>query len=141
MNTLPSLLFELIPLYHSRISSKLDWGEEGGLNRSQERALMITARKGELLPSHLGRCLDMKPGSLTPLTDSLVEMGLVCRTLDPQDRRKHWISLTPQGSSLVAAKQAKVEKQIEKVLSSLTGEERSSLEDHLREVTRILSKL
>lgn len=141
MKNLPSLLFELIPLYHSRISSKLDWSDEDGLNRSQERALMITARKGELLPSHLGRCLDMKAGSLTPLTDSLVSLGLAFRKPDPQDRRKHWISLTAEGLARVESKQLKVEKQIEKVLSTLSEEEKSSLETHLREVSRILTKL
>jgi len=142
MSNLTDLLFEFMPLFHSKVSSKLVWtGEEDKINRSQEKAMMITSKEGSVLPSTLGKCLDMKPGSLTTLLDGLVDQGLAQRSPDPQDRRKLWISLTPEGLTHVENRQTSVKKQMERILETLTPEDHQSLETHLRDAFRIISKL
>ena len=57
--------------------------------------------RGESNPMRLADRLDMPPSSASRLLDRLVEVGLLARSGDPDDRRKTRLSLTPRGLTTV----------------------------------------
>lgn len=48
----------------------------------------------------LGKRLDMRTGTLTPIIQKLEGLGFVMREKNSDDNRKVWISLTPKGKKL-----------------------------------------
>ena len=79
--------------------------ETGGydLNRTHIKALMVIHTGHQPYMTHVCRHMNMEKGSLTPVIDSLIEMGLVERKRNPDDRRKVNLSLTEIGTSLVVS--------------------------------------
>jgi len=71
------------------------------LNRTQIKVLMIIHTGNQPHMTHVCHRMNMEKGSLTPVIDSLIEMGLVKRTRNRDDRRKVNLSLTGTGNSLV----------------------------------------
>jgi DNA-binding MarR family transcriptional regulator len=53
--------------------------------------------EGEKTNGQLARYADLIPATITLMLDKLVELGLVERRRDPEDRRVWWVSLTPLG--------------------------------------------
>ena len=70
------------------------------------------------------------------LTAELEQDGLVARTRDPADQRRHLITLTPAGRELVEQAAARRRERVEQALQALTPSERSQLADLL---TRFLA--
>jgi DNA-binding MarR family transcriptional regulator len=53
--------------------------------------------EGEKTNGQLARYADLTPATITLMLDKLVELDLVERRRDPDDRRVSWIALTPRG--------------------------------------------
>ena len=70
------------------------------------------------------------------LTAELEREGLVARTRDPADQRRHVITLTPAGRRLVEQATARRRERVEQALQALTPSERRQLADLL---TRFLA--
>ena len=66
------------------------------------RALHASAAH-QLSPTHLARGQGMSSAGITGLVDQLVAFGLASRSREPHDRRRVRVSLTRQGSEMVAA--------------------------------------
>lgn len=70
------------------------------------------------------------------LTAELEREGLVARTRDPADQRRHVVTLTPAGRRPVEEAQARRRERVERALEALTPGERHQLADLL---TRFLA--
>ena len=138
-----SLLFEFIPLYHQKfaVGFLLDDGIEPKCTKNQLRTLFITRREGKILPTDLGKCLDMPKGSLTTLVDSLEESGLVQRLRDSHDRRKTWISLTAQGQEYVNLKVKALDRHFDKLFQDVNPEDVEEFAENLKFMVKIMKKL
>jgi len=74
-----------------------------GLSPGQARALGAMSRVGEPLRMvQLADKLKIAPRSVTSVIDSLEELGLVRRDIDPANRRSTLVSLTPDGEKAMA---------------------------------------
>ncbi|NTF43664.1 MarR family winged helix-turn-helix transcriptional regulator [Rhizobium rhizogenes] len=106
-----------------------------GLNSANFDMLATLRRSGEpytLSPSDLMDTMMVSSGTMTNRIDQLEKAGLVARTQNPNDGRSFLISLTPEGFKLIdAAVTAHVETQA-RLVSSLSHEERTALDDLLR---------
>lgn len=138
-----SLLFEFIPLYHQKFAVGFlsDDGIEPKCTKNQLRILFITKREERILPTDLGKCLDMPKGSLTTLIDSLEESDLIQRLRDPYDRRKTWISLTAQGQEYVSLKIQALDNHFEKLFGEVSIEDVEEFTDSLKFMVGIMKKL
>lgn len=110
-------------------------------NKNQIRAITIIGRNKSIIPTDLGKCINMEKGSLTTLLNSLEDMGLVKRENDPLDKRKVIVQLSKEGEGYYRKIEEKVLSQIQEVLKPLTEEEIQILRESLKNVVSILDKV
>jgi len=136
-------LFEFMPLYHQTVGCiyHKDYGIEPNLNKSQQKALFIIKKKGKIIPSSLGKALDMQKGSLTTLIDSLVEHGFVIREADSEDRRKQWIFLTPQGEEYISKLMSNFQKEFERIFEKVDSQDVLKMIESIEFVKEVLKNI
>jgi DNA-binding MarR family transcriptional regulator len=91
-------LFSLTQAYESRMA------EEGtrntlGLRLSDCSVLMVLGQFAPLNASRLSELMDINPGTISVYVQRLVEMGLVQKEQDAEDRRNWWLTLTEAGQA------------------------------------------
>lgn len=96
---LHNLLFTFSGIFHKKFLShyRRYYDCYPLLKKNHVKIISVLYQYEHLIPTEIGKMLDIERGSLTALIDQLEEMGLVERCDDPQDRRKLLISLTPAG--------------------------------------------
>jgi len=93
-----------------------------------------------LTPRELAEIERVSPPSMTRTVAALVERGLVMRQDDPLDGRQVFISLTPQGLSLLRETRRQRDAWMSSRLKGITAEERSVLVEATAILTRVASE-
>jgi DNA-binding MarR family transcriptional regulator len=97
------------------------------LSPGQYGALMALGEAGCLCQHRLAELIGVDPRNAVPIIDALAEQGLVSREVDPSDRRRRLLELTPSGRA-VAGNLASVAAEIETdLLRPLAPDEQASL--------------
>lgn len=137
------LQFEMIHLFHKNFARAFHQTGSGSynLNKNQNKAILIIGAVGEIMPTTLGRCLDLQKGSLTSMIDTLEKDGLVHRRGDPADRRKILVSLTEKGTSYRNWLTEELEKNYSEVLNRLDEEDIAAYQESLKTMLDIMKKL
>lgn len=73
-----------------------------GINRTDGRCIDIIERQGRITPGRLAAESRLTTGAVTVLVDRLEKAGHVRRERDAGDRRRIWISLTPETRETLA---------------------------------------
>ncbi|MCX7912681.1 MAG: MarR family transcriptional regulator [Dehalococcoidales bacterium] len=97
--------------------------------------------KGTQHPAEIGDKLLIAKAQMTYLIDKLVELGLVQREIDPNDRRTLNISLTEKGRKFLDEQDNLVINAVRENMAILTDKELETLYDSLRNLRDILFKL
>lgn len=136
-------LFEFMPLYHQTLGGiyQKDYDIEPALNKSQQKALFIIKKQGKIIPSVLGRAMDMQKGSLTTLVDSLVEYGFVNRESGTEDRRKLWLFLTPEGEEYISILMDNFHKEFARIFEGVSPEDISKMIESIDYVKNVLKNI
>lgn len=136
-------MVQLMPIFHEKLGPAYDRVDRVDkiLKKNQIGTVMMVGQKGQMTSTMLGKCLDMKKGSLTTLIDSLEEKGFVYRKRDEKDRRRTWIRLTEQGQNYRQEKYKLLKQEYADILSSLTEEELQELNASIEKVINIINKL
>lgn len=88
-------------------------------------------------PGELARIEEVSAPSMTRTVNGLVEAGLVARTTDPDDGRRHLLALTPEGAAMVERTRASRDDWMVRRLQNLSPAELKTL----RAATDILQKV
>jgi DNA-binding MarR family transcriptional regulator len=101
------------------------------------RALSALAESAGQAMSELAEFVLVPPPTLTKLVDRLVSENLVYRRIDPADRRRVLVSLTPRGRRL----HRRLRRVVEATLSPVYGDsEAAELTQRLGEIARRLQQ-
>lgn len=106
-----------------------------GLRSGEFDVLAALRRSGSpytLIPSELAATLMMSRAGMTNRLDRLEAAGLVERSIDPADRRSFRIALTERGRQVIDAALTEHADNLARLISSLTPEERQTLDRVLR---------
>jgi DNA-binding MarR family transcriptional regulator len=89
-------LFSLTNAYESRMTEE-ETRNTLGLKLSDCSVLMVLGQFAPLNASRLSELMDINPGTISLYVQRLVEMGLVQKEQDAEDRRNWWLTLTVTG--------------------------------------------
>jgi len=101
----------------------------------------LLMEEGTMHVAEIGQRLEIARAQMTQLIEKLVDLGIVERQSDTNDRRIINISLTQQGILLLEEHKHTVEEAIRETMSSLSDDELEELSDSLRKLWSILGKL
>jgi len=107
-----------------------------GLSMPQFSILMQLHYRGVCGMSEVSERFEITPAGASQLVDKLVQSGLIRREEDPQDRRAKSLKLTDKGKELIEQGIEERYRWVELLVSTLTAEERSKV----NEVLIILTK-
>jgi DNA-binding MarR family transcriptional regulator len=91
-------LFSLAHAYESRMAEE-ETRNTLGLRLSACSVLMVLGQFAPLNASRLSELMDVNPGTISVYVQRLVEMGLVQKEQDAEDRRNWWLTLTEAGQA------------------------------------------
>jgi len=116
------------------------WVRTSGLSRSQAFTLGYIEEHQEngVIARELSEMSGTTPASVASLLQGLEERGYITRTPSPDDSRVKLISVTPEGTDVVAGFQNDLAAEQERTFSVLDTEEQDRLIALLRRVTDTL---
>jgi DNA-binding MarR family transcriptional regulator len=137
------LQFETIHLFHKNFAKTLHpiRNSPYNLNKNQNKAIMIIGAADSIMPTTLGKFLDLQKGSLTSMIDAMEKEELVCRKGDPGDRRKTLICLTEKGKEYRDWLKGEFEKNASEILTKLEEEDIVAYQKSLQTMSDLLKKL
>jgi DNA-binding MarR family transcriptional regulator len=138
-------LFSTLPLVHRSISRKMiktvvtSFKEDIAPPHFQIMKLLEEA--GTLHVAEIGERLQIARPQMTHLIDRLVELDIVERETNEEDRRMLNIRLKDKGKSIIKARDKQVINATREALSGLTDDELKQLSMSLNNIKEIFSKL
>jgi len=105
-----------------------------GLGLSDFTIMEALLHKGPLPINQIGEKVLLTSGSMTAAVNRMERKGLVKRIQDPSDGRCFYVHLTKKGRNTIKTAYAKHERNLEKISSVLSEEERN-------ELVRLLKKI
>ncbi len=101
--------------------------EETGLSFSQINILMRLLHRGNTGVSEVGSQLGVTNAAASQAVDRLVQLGLIERTEDPEDRRAKKLALTPKGRTLIEKGIEVRSRWVEGITDALTPEQQGMI--------------
>jgi DNA-binding MarR family transcriptional regulator len=101
--------------------------EEAGFTPYQHAALLVLDQGSRETQGEIADVLGYDRGQLVGILDELEEGGLIERKRDPNDRRRHIVSMTPAGRRALARLRALAKKVDDEYLAPLSDEDRETL--------------
>jgi DNA-binding MarR family transcriptional regulator len=101
--------------------------EQTGLHPYHHAILIVLDERSHETQGSIADALGYDRGQLVGLLDELEEKGLLQRRRDPNDRRRHLVTLTPEGTKTLRRLRALAREVEDDFLSPLDGEERAAL--------------
>lgn len=112
-----------------------------GINKTQERVLMMCHHHPNAQMSFLSREAGLEKGSFTTVIDSLERAGLVERTRDESDRRAIAVRLTAEGSRVASKIAALFRSHAQRTLDRLGPADRARFERAMLELAELIPLL
>ena len=101
--------------------------DETDLSFSQVNILMRLLHSGNTGVSEIGEQLGVTNAAASQAVDRLVQLGLIERTEDPEDRRAKRLALTPKGRKLIEKGIEARSQWVEGLTDALTPEQQSMI--------------
>jgi DNA-binding MarR family transcriptional regulator len=98
-----------------------------GMNLKQVNMLAELRDKGDLPQTELCGVMKLTQNTMVTWLNELEEAGYISRLRDPDDRRKHNVTITEHGAEALERAETELRKLEDDVLSGLTADERTQL--------------
>jgi DNA-binding MarR family transcriptional regulator len=103
-----------------------------GVNRTDLRILGLVTT-GAWSAATLAAAAKLSPAATTTAIQRLVAAGHLTRTVDPDDRRRAVVALTPQAKAMIDRLYGPIERAGQRVLARYSAEELKLITDFLRQ--------
>lgn len=108
---------------------------------AESAALRAIADAGPVTFKGLAEHLELDQTTISRTANRLLEVGLVARETDPDDRRKSWLTITADGDEMLHRLQHVATQWYEVAISQWTADEQRTLADALARFRRDLQRL
>ncbi|HHW61904.1 MAG TPA: MarR family transcriptional regulator [Syntrophomonadaceae bacterium] len=137
------LLFAFLGMFHEKflLTFRKENKFPANIKKNQGKILNMLYHSDKLTSTELGRRLDIEKGSLTSMIDQLEEMELVVRSLDPDDRRKFLLSLSPAGRQEMDKMMDKYTENLIELFADVIPQEQEQFFTSLRYVVEFMNRL
>jgi DNA-binding MarR family transcriptional regulator len=108
--------------------------EGAGFETYDYGVLAMLAEGARVTQAHIADALALDPSRLVALLDSLEDRALITRERDPQDRRRHVVTITTKGERELAKLREIVGELEEEFLAPLDAGSRKKLHELLQEL-------
>jgi MarR family transcriptional regulator, lower aerobic nicotinate degradation pathway regulator len=98
-----------------------------GMNLKQVSMLVALRDQGDLPQTTLCDMMKLTQNTVVTWLNELEDAGYVTRLRDPDDRRKHNVTLTPKGDAALERAETELRRLEDEVLAGLTADERAQL--------------
>ncbi len=115
--------------FKSKVIAKL---EAEGYETYDYGVLAMLAEGARVTQAHIADALALDPSRLVALLDSLEDRRLITRQRDPQDRRRHVVTITTKGERELAQLRAIVKEFEDEFLAPLDPDSRKALHELLQ---------
>lgn len=109
--------------------------KKAGLSMSQLSTLMRLYHHGGCVVSDIADSLDVSNAAASQMVERLVNLGLIGRSEDPEDRRVKQITLTMKGRQLIQDSIDARQRWMQEMTDALTPEEQESISVALTTLT------
>jgi len=133
-------LMGLLPLMHEKFLNPMERIATDRMSKLQFFALMMLFRKGPQTMTELSSAMQISKQQMTPLVDRLLELEVVRRLADEQDRRIVRIDITEAGRELMSEMKRQNLKALAKKLSVLPECDLIELDTMMLRVRELLEK-
>jgi DNA-binding MarR family transcriptional regulator len=103
--------------------------------------LHVLTEKGDQTVNEVGQILAISKSQMTFATNRLIDLGLINRQLDDEDRRKIRIGLTLRGRWVIEELTKNIQKEMTRLLNDLSEVDIISLESGLQILDHISERL
>ena len=104
------------------------WAQEVGMRPPAYGILQVVRARESISQRELADVIGIDPGDMVAILDVLEHAGLLVRTRDAEDRRRHNLSLTPAGAEITRRLDAIAADVAGVVFARLSGRERAVLD-------------
>ncbi len=103
--------------------------------------LHVLADEGDQTVNDVGKKLAISKSQMTFATDRLVDLGLITRQLDDEDRRKIRVNLTLRGRWVIEELTKTIQRELTRLLNNLSDDDIIQLESGLQILDHISMRL
>jgi DNA-binding MarR family transcriptional regulator len=133
-------LLEIVPLIMRNIRAKVRRHSGPELSVAQFRALAFLGRNERVMLGDVANFLALTLPAASKLVDGLVGVGFATRQIDPEDRRKVILALTPAGRRKFAAALKFTGNFLAERVSGLNASERSALARAMKALDKVFTE-
>lgn len=126
-------------LDHALQTASKTMARRRGVTGPQRVVLRIVGRFPQISPGQLADILHLHPSTLTGVLKRLESRGLIRRRVDPADRRRSFLGLTPEGREIDVNASDTVEAVVSKVLATLPPGQPRATQRTLRALSEALT--
>ncbi|MFJ7905641.1 MarR family winged helix-turn-helix transcriptional regulator [Kitasatospora sp. NPDC096204] len=136
----PSLLYSVKQVELATRARLDELLKPAGVTALQYTALTVLERRDGMSSAELARNSFVRPQSMSDLVGALERRGLIARSPDPASRRRHIISLTDEGRTLLARHEPAVRELEDEMLTGFTARERTAFRAYLNRAREALGQ-
>ena len=129
----------LLDKYADRL--RIDDAQLSGFPRQQLSILVRLHKGGRAMLKDIARREFVSTPNLCAAFRKLESDGLVSRTVDENDRRNTWYSVTERGAQIASESMERFRTSIEQMFAGLSKEDENELTGALKTMNKILSKM
>jgi DNA-binding MarR family transcriptional regulator len=109
--------------------------EEAGYSQYHYSVLAVLGEQARKTQALIAESLGLDPSQLVGILDALEDRGLIARQRDPEDRRRHVVTLTAKGRTQLVRLRGRIDRLEDELFTPLDADSRKTFHELLLRLT------